>query len=122
MLFYADCWELRRPSVDRLGRAEGVPSVWICQPWRHEVGAPVWSGQASKSCYVISQTSSTLGLTGRLRMVVASMKSVPWLIQELQIQHFYKADPAYGTSIAEGLGLNAKQDTPDSFHFICGLV
>jgi catalase len=38
--------------------------------------------------------------------IVASMKSVPQRIQELQIQHFYKADPAYGTGVAKGLGLN----------------
>ena len=30
---------------------------------------------------------------------------VPQRIQELQIQHFYKADPAYGTGVAKGLGL-----------------
>ena len=33
------------------------------------------------------------------------MKSVPQRIQELQIEHFYKADPAYGTGVAKGLGL-----------------
>jgi catalase len=38
--------------------------------------------------------------------IAASMKSVPRRIQELQIQHFYKADPAYGTGVAKGLGLN----------------
>ena len=38
--------------------------------------------------------------------IVASMKSVPEHIQKLQIQHFYKADPAYGTGIAKGLGLD----------------
>ena len=37
--------------------------------------------------------------------IVASMKTVPRRIQELQIQHFYKADPSYGTGVAEGLGL-----------------
>ena len=41
--------------------------------------------------------------------IVASMKSVPRRIQELQIQHFYKADPAYGTAVAKGLGLNAEE-------------
>ena len=41
--------------------------------------------------------------------IVASMKSVPRRIQEQQIQHFYKADPAYGTGVAEGLGLNVEQ-------------
>jgi catalase len=38
--------------------------------------------------------------------IVAGMKSVPQRIQELQIQHFYKADPAYGAGVANGLGLN----------------
>jgi catalase len=33
------------------------------------------------------------------------MKTVPQRIQELQIQHFYKADPAYGAGVAKGLGL-----------------
>ena len=40
--------------------------------------------------------------------IVASMKSVPRRIQELQIQHFYKADPAYGSGVAKGLGLNVE--------------
>jgi catalase len=38
--------------------------------------------------------------------IVASMKSIPQRIHELQIQHFYNADPAYGTGVAKGLGLN----------------
>jgi len=37
--------------------------------------------------------------------IVASMKTVPQRIQELQIRHFYKADPKYGQGVAEGLGL-----------------
>ena len=37
--------------------------------------------------------------------IVASMKSAPLRIQELQVQHFYKADPAYGAGVARGLGL-----------------
>jgi catalase len=37
--------------------------------------------------------------------LVASMKSVPQRIQELQVRHFYLADPAYGRGVAEGLGL-----------------
>src|SRR2546426_8134157 len=41
--------------------------------------------------------------------IVASMKSVPQRIQELQIQHFYKADPAYGSGVARGLGLNCNE-------------
>jgi catalase len=39
--------------------------------------------------------------------IVASLgNGVPKRIQELQIQHFYKADPGYGTGVAKGLGLN----------------
>jgi catalase len=34
------------------------------------------------------------------------MKSVPREIQQRQIGHFYKADPAYGKRVAEGLGLS----------------
>ncbi len=37
--------------------------------------------------------------------IVGSMKSVPQSIQERQIAHFYKADPAYGRGVAQGLGL-----------------
>jgi hypothetical protein len=33
------------------------------------------------------------------------MASVPQRIQELQVQHFYKADRAYGAGVAKGLGL-----------------
>src|SRR6266699_2375474 len=39
--------------------------------------------------------------------IVSSLgNGVPQRIQELQIQHFFKADPAYGTGVAKGLGLN----------------
>jgi len=39
--------------------------------------------------------------------IVSSLgNGVPQRIQELQIQHFYKADPAYGCHVAKGLGLN----------------
>jgi catalase len=41
--------------------------------------------------------------------IVASMKSVPQRIQEVQVRHFYKADPAYGTGVARGLGLNIEE-------------
>jgi len=41
--------------------------------------------------------------------IVASMKSVPQRIQEVQVRHFYKADPAYGTGVAKGLGLNIEK-------------
>jgi catalase len=39
--------------------------------------------------------------------IVSSLgNGVPQRIQELQIQHFYWADAAYGTGVAKGLGLN----------------
>ena len=41
--------------------------------------------------------------------IVASLSSVPRRIQDLQIQHFYKADPAYGAGVAKGLGLEINQ-------------
>ncbi len=37
--------------------------------------------------------------------IVAAMGTVPRRIQELQIQHFLKADPAYGAGVAQGLGI-----------------
>ena len=41
--------------------------------------------------------------------IVGSMASIPQRIQEVQIRHFYKADPAYGTGVAKGLGLNIEK-------------
>ncbi len=38
--------------------------------------------------------------------IVASMKGVPERIVLKQIGHFYKADPAYGKGVADGLGLS----------------
>lgn len=40
--------------------------------------------------------------------IVGSMQSVPKEIQERQIAHFTKADPAYGRGVAEGLGLSVE--------------
>ena len=40
--------------------------------------------------------------------IVGSLKQTPRRIQELQVQHFYKADPAYGTGVAKGLGLDVE--------------
>jgi catalase len=37
--------------------------------------------------------------------IVASMQTVPREIQERQVRHFYKADPAYGEGVARGLDL-----------------
>ncbi|KAB2335732.1 catalase KatA [Bacillus mesophilum] len=43
--------------------------------------------------------------------IVASMKEVKIEeIKQRQIQHFYKADPEYGTKIAEGLGLSIGEE------------
>ncbi len=41
--------------------------------------------------------------------IVGSLGAAPRRIQELQIQHFYKADPAYGTGVAKGLGLKVEE-------------
>ena len=41
--------------------------------------------------------------------IVASMNSVPQRIQELQIQHFHKADPAYGAGVAKRLGFDIEK-------------
>ncbi|MGD0793136.1 MAG: catalase-related domain-containing protein [Terriglobales bacterium] len=44
--------------------------------------------------------------------IVGSLKSVPKYIQEKQIGHFLKADPAYGRGVAEGLGINVEHLVP----------
>jgi catalase len=38
--------------------------------------------------------------------IVGSLKNPPERIQKLPAQHFYKTDPAYGTGVAKGLGLD----------------
>src|ERR1039457_557937 len=40
--------------------------------------------------------------------IVGTLGQTPKRIQELQVRHFYKADPAYGTGVAQGLGLDIK--------------
>src|SRR3990170_7132055 len=40
-----------------------------------------------------------------IQNLVSAMKTVPKEIQERQIAHFAKADPAYGEGVARGLGL-----------------
>jgi catalase len=37
--------------------------------------------------------------------IVGAMKTVPREIQERQVAHFSKADPAYGEGVAKGLGV-----------------
>jgi catalase len=39
---------------------------------------------------------------------VGSLGQTPKRIQELQIKQFYKADPAYGSGVAKGFGLDLK--------------
>ena len=41
--------------------------------------------------------------------IVKHMGSVPEYIQKLQINHFLKADPAYGRGVAEGLGVKVEE-------------
>jgi hypothetical protein len=42
-----------------------------------------------------------------IKNIVGSLgNGVPRRIQKLQVRHFYKADPAYGTGVTKGLGLN----------------
>jgi len=41
-----------------------------------------------------------------IQNIVNAMKTVPREIQERQIRHLYKADPAYGEGVAKGLGLS----------------
>jgi catalase len=38
--------------------------------------------------------------------IVGSLSGAPKRIQELQVTHFYKADPAYGEGVAKGLELD----------------
>ena len=41
-----------------------------------------------------------------IQNIVSAVKPVPKEIQERQIRHFYKPDPAYGEGVAKGLGLS----------------
>jgi catalase len=50
------------------------------------------------------------GERGRLvSNIIASLRSVPQPIQERQIRNSYEADPRYGTSIAQGVGLDIRE-------------
>ena len=44
--------------------------------------------------------------------IVGSLGNTPKRIQEKQIGHFLKADPAYGRGVAEGLGINVEHLVP----------
>ena len=43
--------------------------------------------------------------------IVGVMQGVPRDIQERQLVHFVKADPAYGTGVAKGLGISTEVAT-----------
>lgn len=79
------------------------------------------SGQADSVAYDSDDHYSQAGDLYRLMSedertrlvnnIVASMKPVTKdEIKLRQIQHFYKADPEYGTRVAEGLGLSVPQE------------
>ena len=44
-----------------------------------------------------------------IKNIVGSLKETPRRIQELQVQHFCKADPAYATGVAQGMGLDIEK-------------
>jgi catalase len=44
--------------------------------------------------------------------IVGSLSNAPKNIQERQVAHFMKADPAYGRGVAEGLGINVESLVP----------
>jgi catalase len=41
--------------------------------------------------------------------IVGSLSNAPREIQERQVRHFFKADPAYGEGVAKGLGLKLEE-------------
>jgi catalase len=41
--------------------------------------------------------------------IAAGLKNAPGRIQELQVQHFFQADPAYGAGVANALGLSPER-------------
>lgn len=41
--------------------------------------------------------------------LVQAMQGVPHEIQLRQVRHFYKADPAYGEGVAQGLGIDVNE-------------
>jgi catalase len=50
--------------------------------------------------------------------IAASLKNVPQRIQELQVQHFFQADPAYGAGVANALGLSAERPNASEDKFV----
>jgi len=54
-------------------------------------------------------------LTGN---IAASLKHAPQRIQELQVQHFFQADPAYGAGVANALGLSIDKTHSSEYKFV----
>ena len=50
--------------------------------------------------------------------IAASLKNAPWRIQELQVQHFFQADPAYGAGVANALGLSPERTNSSEDKFV----
>lgn len=50
--------------------------------------------------------------------IAASLKGAPQRIQELQVQHFFQADPAYGAGVANALGLSMGKTNSSEDKFV----
>jgi catalase len=50
--------------------------------------------------------------------IAASLKNAPRRIQELQVQHFFQADPAYGAGVANALGLSTAKTNNSEDKFV----
>jgi catalase len=53
-----------------------------------------------------------------IRNIAASLKFAPQRIQELQVQHFFQADPAYGAGVASALGLSVEKTRNSEDRFV----
>jgi catalase len=50
--------------------------------------------------------------------IAASLNQAPQRIQELQVQHFFQADPAYGAGVANALGLSIDKTHSSEYKFV----
>jgi len=50
--------------------------------------------------------------------IAASLKNAPRRIQELQVQHFFQADPAYGAGVANALDLSTAKANSAEDNFV----
>jgi len=50
--------------------------------------------------------------------IAASLKNAPQRIQELQVQHFFQADPVYGAGVANALGLSVEKADGSEAKFV----